>query len=53
MEVTMNNVVRFIKIKESRYNELKENGELIDGFYLIEKDDQEGKKEDELVERQY
>ena len=51
MEVEMNNVVRFIKIKENEYKKLKENGALMDGFYLVEKDNQEGKEEDELSEK--
>lgn len=50
MEVGMGNV-RFIKIKESEYKKLKENGELMGGFYLVEKDDQEGGEEDELAEK--
>ena len=48
----MNNVVRFIKIKENEYKKLKENGALMNGFYLVEKDNQEGEgEEDELAER--
>ena len=51
MEVEMNSVVRFIKIKENEYKKLKENGVLMDGFYLVEKDNQEGKEENELAEK--
>ena len=47
----VNEAVCFIKIKESEYKRLKENNELkFGGFYLVEKDDQEGKEEDELAE---
>lgn len=41
-------IVGFFKIKESRYNELKETGELTPGFYLVMKDDEnDGEEEDE------
>lgn len=50
MKIAMDKV-GFIMIKESDYKKLKENGELEAGFYLIERDNQEGKEEDELGER--